>query len=578
MASQVQIGSKDHRGKQAFARRVKSEPQDFDYSIASTLLNGDGIDAWMADKASKPLDKGSATREQILRLRRALRRLGNPGVRTDLDSWGGLGDDVAAFQGSGKLEDRVKRLAGDKPLTLAKTGAFDRLTVALIDLGLVEECETPNAQVVCSFKSCALAGGPLGDWMGQTKSDPLNQGNATPEQVKAIRLALFWWGDTAVANKDSWGQLGDDVVKFQKAQLKEKDRLKNALQFLQVEGDESVLRPTGEVDRLTAALLDLALFSAVEDPDKLTAPPVYPDEARKGLDLMGDDPRVLHLQHCLIALGYTTEDELGDERQRGARDRDQTALALIDFQYDWDAGGDGKFGPGTAHKMTAALQKKDGVLPRPPEMPAEGSDGKPQPLNYPGGPDYQYTDGHGNEHTVQNHAGPVRFVDTVRPAIAGTWNMIVCPIHSHYDPPHNADVNRHGSGYPAGEMEVVEGNSIVQVRGPGAPFRVARRFIGEGLGGVVCAIVRDRNVRILFGHLTEISADVYRAARDGTELPAGTFLGVTKDLIGLTTGQHLHLQANVLGGDHAGAKMTRSEFLPRLREQQNSLSTDDPQS
>jgi hypothetical protein len=116
--------------------------------------------------------------------------------------------------------------------------------------------------------------------------------------------------------------------------------------------------------------------------------------------------------------------------------------------------------------------------------------------------------------------------------------------------------------------------TIVQVFGPGVPFRVSRRFLAGGLGGVVCAAVRDRNVRFLFGHLTEISRQVYQAAKAHTELPAGTFLGVTKDVIGLTTGQHLHIQAYEL---RTGHKMARADFLPKLRQVETRLATDDPQ-
>jgi hypothetical protein len=548
--------------------------QDFEYTLSSKILKGDVLADWMKDKASSPLDARTAKPAQVAQLRKALRRLGNLSVQVGND-WRGLGNDVKRFQheqlGDQKtLNERLDTLAGGKgagsKLVLKETGTVDRLTAALLDLALREEYEKPNAQVVRDFASCALIDGPLVEWMRDSNSEPLNADNATPAQIKRIRLALFWWGDREVARKDSWGQLGDDVLKFQKEQLKDKTKLKSALQSLHVQGDERVLKLHGEIDRLTAALLDLALVNQVEQPQALLPPPLYDKE---NLDLKGDDPRIRHLQQCLVALGYATERELGDERRSQAGDRPNTNFVLIDLQFDWEAGADGQYGAGTMQKMKAALHRgADGALPLPPKMAGE-SGGSAQDLNYPGGDDFITKKGT----RIHNTSGKVQFVASSKKAIADAWDTLVTGPHCHNDPEQMADVNSSSKGYPKDEMNQVDTGTVVQVYGPGVPFRVARKFLAGGIGGVVCAIVRDRKVRLWFCHLTEISTEVYKAAKDHTELPEGTHLGATTNLIGLTTGQHLHLQADEL---LTGRMMQRSKFLPKLRQTETALSTDNP--
>ena len=65
----------------------------------------------------------------------------------------------------------------------------------------------------------------------------------------------------------------------------------------------------------------------------------------------------------------------------------------------------------------------------------------------------------------------------------------------------------------------------------------------------------------------EISHRVWKAAKSGDELPAGTWLGSCKTVIGVTTGPHCHVQGwdgprNVFSGKHA---LKRDVFLPRLK-------------
>jgi len=62
-------------------------------------------------------------------------------------------------------------------------------------------------------------------------------------------------------------------------------------------------------------------------------------------------------------------------------------------------------------------------------------------------------------------------------------------------------------------------------------------------------------------------ATLVAAAKSGDELPAGTWLGSCKTVIGVTTGPHCHVQGwdgprNVFSGKHA---LKRDVFLPRLK-------------
>jgi len=52
---------------------------------------------------------------------------------------------------------------------------------------------------------------------------------------------------------------------------------------------------------------------------------------------------------------------------------------------------------------------------------------------------------------------------------------------------------------------------------------------------------------ISLGHFTDISEEIINASSLWTSLPAGTFLGYTDSIIGLSTGAHLHMQATMKG-------------------------------
>jgi len=106
----------------------------------------------------------------------------------------------------------------------------------------------------------------------------------------------------------------------------------------------------------------------------------------------------------------------------------------------------------------------------------------------------------------------------------------------------------------------------VQVFGPGKPFKVLDKFVWMQTGGGVFCTLED-GTTIGFGHMGEISHRVWKAAKSGEELPAGTWLGSCKTVIGVTTGPHCHMQGwdgpkNVFSNSHA---LKREVFLARLK-------------
>jgi len=60
----------------------------------------------------------------------------------------------------------------------------------------------------------------------------------------------------------------------------------------------------------------------------------------------------------------------------------------------------------------------------------------------------------------------------------------------------------------------------VQVFGPGKPFKVLDRFVWNQTGGAVFCSLAD-GTTIGFGHMGEISHRVWKAAKNGEELPPG---------------------------------------------------------
>ena len=217
--------------------------------------------------------------------------------------------------------------------------------------------------------------------------------------------------------------------------------------------------------------------------------------------------------------------------------------------YDNAGGADWKVEPGTDPKLDV----------KPPASEPAGDDGElPPPIAYPGGPDFHFKDKKGNQHVLPDKASKIQVVKEEFEPDPDAWQDAVCAPHDHFAPEFCADLNGKATGYPH--------LSPVQVFGPGKPFKVLDRFVWNQTGGAVFCSLAD-GTTIGFGHMGEISHRVWKAAKNGEELPPGTWLGSCKTVIGVTTGPHCHMQGwdgpkNVLASRHA---LKRDVFLPRLK-------------
>ena len=184
----------------------------------------------------------------------------------------------------------------------------------------------------------------------------------------------------------------------------------------------------------------------------------------------------------------------------------------------------------------------------------DDDDKLPPPIEYKGGNDITNDAGV----TFKDHPGTIVFVKQQFEPDPEAWEECVCPPHTHFAPTVCADLNGNAKGY--------KHLSPVQVFGPDKPFKVVDKFMWGQTGGAVFAALAD-GTTIGFGHMGEINHAVYKAAKSGEELPAGTWLGSCKSTIGVTTGPHCHMQGwdrpeNVLKPVHG---LKRDVFLPKLK-------------
>ena len=82
----------------------------------------------------------------------------------------------------------------------------------------------------------------------------------------------------------------------------------------------------------------------------------------------------------------------------------------------------------------------------------------------------------------------------------------------------------------------------------------------------------NRVYTLNLGHLTDINEEVVKAAREGTTLPAGTFLGKVRYKLGVSDGPHLHItnqediEKNKRSKNLAKGPGQREEWVQALRE------------
>jgi hypothetical protein len=278
-------------------------------------------------------------------------------------------------------------------------------------------------------------------------------------------------------------------------------------------------------------------------------------------------PAVDELQQDLVTLKYLPQ-------ASGEFDA-ATQRAVREFQYEWELKFNGErgavgaqkhlesagvFGPESAAAMKKALPGKP-----PPGFPAEVN-GKPQDLRYPGGAPLA---------GFPNKPGTITFQDPL-PAIPDAWEGPVCAApHVHFATQLCADINMSTTHYKGELHQCADGpdkGTQVLVYGPDVEFWVHRRFLGSGFGGVVVAVIEDRDVRISFAHLSHISTEVYQAAKERRPLPPGTYLGATIHAVGVQAGTHLHIQATDL--DFTSSR--RRDWFPKLRQHPQFQPADDP--
>lgn len=123
----------------------------------------------------------------------------------------------------------------------------------------------PPGPLVYKLASCALARGHLDDWMANDASEPFKVGSPRGPAIRCIRLGLFWNGNAAVSAMDVYNDsLAQYVKAFQNAQLADSGLDARLSTVGKIKSD---LVATGKFDRLTAALLDLALLEKNDLPE-----------------------------------------------------------------------------------------------------------------------------------------------------------------------------------------------------------------------------------------------------------------------------------------------------------------------
>ena len=378
--------------------------------------------------------------------------------------------------------------------------------------------------------------------------------DSTGEGIKAIQNALNahrrYWGlaDSCTPN----GTFDDATEAALKAFQQHK---KNLTQFTSLGVLNHKPGQDGQIDVITVLVLDnwMCEIEAHQSGNAAAgkAPPVTDATTLSEGD---DDPRVKDLQQCLIELLYASEADLSGETQFGPR----TKLALKEFQWDWELDWTGIYNPKTKDAMEKALSSVHG-----PGMPAENG-GQPQSIHYAG---------RGSVGSYTDKTNDIKFDEPDKPALADAWENVRAGPHEHGFAQLCADINSRCKDTYGGQIEHGNEGDTVDVYGPGTRFKVARRFVAKGLGGMVCAVIPERNVRVFFGHITDISQKVYQAAKTQELLDPGTFLGRTTRPIGAQSGLHLHIQAYAL--DYTA--MVRKEWFPKLRRVDEPRDTDDPQ-
>jgi hypothetical protein len=204
--------------------------------------------------------------------------------------------------------------------------------------------------------------------------------------------------------------------------------------------------------------------------------------------------------------------------------------------------------PGGASAAAGAPSTQpDGSKPAD-SAPAGSDKPLPKPIQYAGGNDHGLKRSDGTPFP-DSTPGTIEFVKPDKPAQPECWKRVQFHNHSHFLPDNCVDMNASSNKneYPYGQ----------DIYGPAVPFTPADKFTARGFGGYIGCVIDSGEV-IEFGHFDHISAEVYWAAKDKRQLPAGTYLGKCTKTIGLSAGPHCHMQARKTPG---GDLLKRNEWL-----------------
>ncbi|MGZ6142070.1 MAG: hypothetical protein ACXWLM_01970 [Myxococcales bacterium] len=173
----------------------------------------------------------------------------------------------------------------------------------------------------------------------------------------------------------------------------------------------------------------------------------------------------------------------------------------------------------------------------------------PDPIKYPGGYDMTSKKQNDGKDWPPSTPGTVVFIKDQKPPQPDAWKGCQFRKHSHFLPDNCVDMNKDSDK---------EYGHFPDIYGPAVPFTPLTQFTMHGFGGVVRCKLENGHV-VEFGHFDHISAEVYYAAKDKKQLPAGTYLGKTTSIIGLSNGVHCHMQA--VKSEGSRDLLTRDKWL-----------------
>ena len=196
-------------------------------------------------------------------------------------------------------------------------------------------------------------------------------------------------------------------------------------------------------------------------------------------------------------------------------------------------------------------QQQQQQAPQQQDPPPQQQDDRPlpDPIQYPGGYDMKSKKQNDGKDWPPSTPGTVVFIRDQKPPQPDAWKGCQFRKHSHFLPDNCVDMNKDSDK---------DYGHFPDIYGPALPFTPLTQFTMHGFGGVVRCKLENGHV-VEFGHFDHITAEVYYAAKEKKQLPAGTYLGKTTSIIGLSNGVHCHMQA--VKSDGSRDLLTRDKWL-----------------